>query len=129
MIVWLGIFSDELINKGNISSGEILLEILNEKWKMEDDDKDMVVMQHEIEYMHRGISHKLVSSMVVKGEDSNFSAMAKTVGMPMAILAEILMNKVVKAPTGVLIPTMPEIYRPILIRLEKFGIEFAETSS
>ena len=126
MIVWLGIFSDELINKGNISSGDILLEILNEKWKMEEDDKDMVVMQHEIEYLHRGISHKLVSSMVVKGENSNFSAMAKTVGMPMAILAELLMNNSVKAPIGVLIPTMTEIYRPILNRLQKYGIEFIE---
>lgn len=129
MINWLGIFSEEGINKGKLSSGDILLDILNDKWKMEEEDKDMVVMQHEIEYIYKGLTHKVISSMVVKGENSNYSAMAKTVGMPMAILTELIMNKVVKAPTGVLIPTMPEIYRPILNRLEKYGIEFTDITS
>lgn len=129
MIEWLGIFSEEIINNGKMSSGDILLDILNEKWKMEEEDKDMVVMQHEIEYLNKGLTHKVISSMVVKGENSNYSAMAKTVGMPMAILTELIMNKVVKAPTGVLIPTMPEIYRPILNRLEKYGIEFTDITN
>ena len=83
--------------------------------------------RHEIEYLYRGEPIKLISGLVVKGEDSNFSAMAKTVGMPMAILTELLMNKNIKPPTGVLIPTMPEIYRPILKRLEKYDIEFSES--
>lgn len=129
MIEWLGIFSEEIINKGKMSSGDILLDILNEKWQMEEDDKDMVVMQHEIEYLNKGLTHKVISSMVVKGENSNYSAMAKTVGMPMAILTELIMNNVVKAPSGVLIPTMPEIYRPILNRLEKYGIEFTDITN
>lgn len=127
MIEWLDIFSEKAIDKGQISSGDILLDILADKWKMEDDDKDMVVMQHEIEYLYKGEPIKLISGLVVKGEDSNFSAMAKTVGMPMAILTELLMNKNIKPPTGVLIPTMPEIYRPILKRLEKYDIEFSES--
>jgi saccharopine dehydrogenase-like NADP-dependent oxidoreductase len=112
-----------------MSSGDILLNILSEKWKMEEDDKDMVVMQHEIEYLFKGATNKLVSGLVVKGEDSNFSAMAKTVGLPMAILTELLMNKMIVAPTGVLIPTMPAIYRPILKRLEKYNIGFSESIS
>jgi saccharopine dehydrogenase-like NADP-dependent oxidoreductase len=65
--------------------------------------------------------------MVVKGENSNFSAMAKTVGLPMAILSELIVNKQIKAPKGVLIPTMSEVYRPVLNRLVKHGIEFNET--
>lgn len=129
MLEWLGIFSGDLINKGRMSSGEILLDLLNEKWRMEEADKDMVVMQHEIEYAHKGYTNKMVSSMVVKGENSDFSAMAKTVGLPMAILTELILNNNIKAPTGVLIPTMSEIYRPILNRLEKCGIEFTETIS
>jgi hypothetical protein len=55
--------------------------------------------------------------------------MAKTVGLPMAILTELLMNKMIVAPTGVLIPTMPAIYRPILKRLEKYNIGFSESIS
>jgi saccharopine dehydrogenase (NADP+, L-glutamate forming) len=127
MIQWLGLFSDTVIGTGNKTSGDILLDILGDKWKMEDDDKDMVVMQHEIEYQYKGTINKLVSSMVVKGENSNFSAMAKTVGLPMAILSELIVNKQIKAPKGVLIPTMSEVYRPVLNRLVKHGIEFNET--
>jgi saccharopine dehydrogenase (NADP+, L-glutamate forming) len=127
MIEWLDIFSDKTIDNGQMTSGDILLNILSEKWKMEDEDKDMVVMQHEIEYLFKGATNKLVSGLVVKGEDSNFSAMAKTVGLPMAILTELLMNKMIVAPTGVLIPTMPAIYRPILKRLEKYNIGFSES--
>jgi saccharopine dehydrogenase (NADP+, L-glutamate forming) len=127
MIEWLDIFSDKTIDNGQMTSGDILLNILSEKWKMEDEDKDMVVMQHEIEYLFKGATNKLVSGLVVKGEDSNFSAMAKTVGLPMAILTELLMNKMIVAPTGVLIPTMPAIYRPILKRLEKYNIGFTES--
>ncbi|MDI9319432.1 MAG: saccharopine dehydrogenase C-terminal domain-containing protein [Phycisphaerales bacterium] len=129
MIQWLNLLSEDTIKNGMKSSGDILLNILNNKWKMHPQDKDMVVMQHEIEYMHKGIVNKLVSSMVVKGEDSEFSAMAKTVGMPMAILTDLVVNNQIRIPKGVLIPSMIEVYRPVLNRLEKVGIEFHESIS
>lgn len=127
MIQWLDVFSDFKIELGKQSSGDILLHILNNKWKMKAEDKDMVVMQHELVYQHKNQTNKLISSMVVKGENSEYSAMAKTVGLPMAILAELVVNKQVKMPKGVQIPTMSEVYRPVLNRLEKYGIEFTET--
>lgn len=126
MIQWLDVFGDQLINAGPKSSGDILLDILMDKWRMTPEDKDMVVMLHEIKYKHRGMTNKLVSSMVVLGENSDFSAMAKTVGLPMAILTDLIVNKQIKAPHGVLIPTMPEVYRPVLKRLVKYDIEFTE---
>jgi saccharopine dehydrogenase-like NADP-dependent oxidoreductase len=126
MIQWLDIFGDQLINAGPKTSGDILLDILMDKWSMAPEDKDMVVMLHEIKYKHRGMTNKLVSSMVVLGENSDFSAMAKTVGLPMAILTDLIVNKQIKVPHGVLIPTMPEVYRPVLKRLAKYDIEFAE---
>lgn len=126
MIEWLGIFSDKIIAQGLKSSGLILLEILKQKWVLASDDKDMIVMQHEIEYLQDNKRKKVISSLIVKGENSDFSAMAKTVGMPMAILAEVILSGEVKVPYGVHIPIIPEIYNPVLKGLEKIGIVFKE---
>jgi saccharopine dehydrogenase-like NADP-dependent oxidoreductase len=93
---------------------------------MEPHEKDMVVMQHEIEYLHKGRKIKLTSSMVLKGENREMSAMAKTVGMPMAILAKQILNKKLVPPKGVLIPNMPSVYRPVLAELHNHGISFKE---
>lgn len=129
MIEWLDLFADQHIGKGRLSAAAILLDILSRKWKMEPADKDMVVMQHEIQYRYKGNINNLVTSMVVTGVNSEFSAMAKTVGMPMAILAELVLSKNIRIPTGVLIPTMPEVYRPVLNRLRKYGIAFEDVIS
>jgi saccharopine dehydrogenase-like NADP-dependent oxidoreductase len=126
MLLWLGLFENTPIREGLLTSGDILLDILSEKWAMKSTDKDMVVMQHEVSYDYRGVTNNLISTMMVKGEDSMHSAMAKTVGLPMAILTELVMTKSIRMPHGVLIPTMPEVYRPILTRLEKHGIVFEE---
>ena len=126
MLTWLGLFEEKPVKTGVMSSGDILLEILSDKWAMKPTDKDMVVMQHEVSYDYRGVTNNLISTMMVKGEDSTHSAMAKTVGLPMAILAELVMTNSIRTPHGVLIPTMPEVYRPILNRLEKHGIDFEE---
>ena len=124
MLQWLGLFDDTLINKGTQSSADILLDILLLKWQMDPKDKDMVVMQHEVEYTHKEKKIKLISAMVITGENREFSAMAKTVGLPMGILARLVLNKKIVAPKGVLIPNMPSVYRPILTELAHYGIDF-----
>lgn len=126
---WLRIFENRQINvQGELSSATILQSLLEERWKMKITDKDMVIMQHQIEYERRGSHTKLTSTMVVKGEDRHSSAMAKTVGLPMAILAKkILMNEIkTDRIAGVQIPIIPQIYVPILKELKKNGIEFVE---
>lgn len=127
---WLGIFENRRINgTGKMSSADILQSLLEEKWKMKALDKDMVVMQHQIEYERKGVLVKLTSTMVVTGESRQHSAMAKTVGLPMAILAKkILLDEInIKNITGVRIPVMQEVYVPVLKELKKNGIEFMET--
>ncbi len=126
MLNWLGILDQKPLSPGTASSGDILLELLLEKWRMNPTDKDMVVMQHEFEYMHRDRKTKLTSTMVIKGEGGDHSAMAKTVGLPMGILARMVINKKIKYPTGVLIPNMPSVYRPVLTELAHYGIDFKE---
>ncbi|MBS1772099.1 MAG: saccharopine dehydrogenase NADP-binding domain-containing protein [Bacteroidetes bacterium] len=126
MLDWLGIFSTKAIHRKEQSSADILLDILLDKWQMAPYDKDMVVMHHEVEYIHKNKKIQVSSSMVLEGESRDHSAMAKTVGMPMAILAKFALTKKITLPTGVLIPNMPSVYRPILTELRHHGIEFNE---
>nr|MBP6315667.1 saccharopine dehydrogenase NADP-binding domain-containing protein [Chitinophagaceae bacterium] len=128
LLEWLGIFSDETIKiKTEASSAQILLARIEEKWKMEDSDKDMIVMQHEFEYGRRNLDAKLISTLVVEGEDKTYTAMAKTVGLPMGIFTKLFLNGKIKNLLGVQIPIMKEVYKPILKELTEYGIEFDES--
>lgn len=122
----LGLFDDAVIGQGTTSSANILLNLLLDKWQMQPEDKDMVVMQHEVEYMHKGDKITLISSMVIEGEGQDHTAMAKTVGLPMGVLAKLILTNKIVAPKGVLIPNMPSVYRPVLTELKHHGIEFIE---
>jgi saccharopine dehydrogenase-like NADP-dependent oxidoreductase len=126
MLAWLGLFADKQLPKDKHSSADVLLDLLLDKWKMEPADKDMIVMQHEIGYVHKGRNITLTSSMVLKGENSEYSAMAKTVGLPMAMLARLVLNKKIEIPTGVLLPNMASVYRPLLTELAHHGIVFED---
>jgi saccharopine dehydrogenase-like NADP-dependent oxidoreductase len=126
MLQWLGLFSNQQLNNGMQCSGDILLDVLLDKWAMKPGDKDMVVMQHDFEYLHKGEKNSLVSTMVIKGETRELSAMAKTVGLPMGILGKMVLNKKIKYPIGVHIPNMPSVYKPVLTELAHYGISFTE---
>jgi saccharopine dehydrogenase-like NADP-dependent oxidoreductase len=89
----------------------------------------MVVMQHEVEYLHKGKKITLTSTMVLEGESRDHSAMAKTVGLPMGILAKLILNNKIVPPVGVHIPNMPSVYRPLLTELRHFGIDFKDEVS
>ena len=52
----------------------------------------MIVMLHEIEYTINGKRNSIHSSLVVKGDDSIHTAMAKTVGLPLGIAAKLILN-------------------------------------
>jgi saccharopine dehydrogenase-like NADP-dependent oxidoreductase len=128
MLDALGLFSEQEIKDLKASSSaDVLLAALLSKWEMQPADKDMVVMQHEVEYLHKGKKIELTSTMVLKGENREHSAMAKTVGLPMGMLARMVLNNKVVPPKGVVIPNMPAVYKPILTELQHHGISFTET--
>ena len=108
------------------SNAAILQWILETKWKLSEVDKDMVVMVHEMNYTLNHQEHKLISSMVIKGNDSINTAMAKTVGLPLAMEVCAYLNGEINL-TGLHIPTHPIIYQPILKKLADEGIVFKET--
>ena len=107
------------------SPAQILQEILEKKWTLDFEDKDMIVMQHQFEYLQNGEQKKLNSSLVVFGEDPRYTAMAKTVGLPVAIATKLILNGEIKSK-GVKIPTTEDIYIPVLKELEEHGINFIE---
>ena len=102
-----------------------LQRILEEKWRMVPGDKDMVVMIHEIEYNEEGQEKRMQSSLVSIGKDAEHTAMAITVGLPVGIITKMILNGEVKRK-GVLMPTTPDIYAPVLQELARHGIVFKE---
>jgi len=127
-LVWLDIFSDKKVGLKNASPAKILQKILEEKWQLDEGDKDMIVMQHRFEYTDADEQNKAIeSSMVMKGESVSKTAMAITVGLPLAIATKMVANEDINL-TGVHTPVIPELYNPILDELEELGIRFTEKS-
>ena len=124
-IKWLGLFSNKKIGLPRATPAFILLNLLEKKWLLKPDDKDMIVMHHTFEYELNKEKKKLTSSLIVIGEDSHYTAMAKTVGLPLGIAAKLILNN--KIPEkGVHIPVHKSIYEPVLEELKSFGICFIE---
>ena len=125
-LVELDIFSStKKVGLVNATPAQILQKILSDSWTLEEDDKDMIVMHHIFGYEMNGEKHQIESSLMVKGENQTYTAMAKTVGLPVAIATLKILNKEITTP-GVQIPITKEVYGPILKELEDYGITFVE---
>ena len=122
----LDIFNDKKkLGIKNATPAQALQKILMDKWTLAEDDKDMIVMYHKFGYELDGETYQIDSSMLTMGEDQTYTAMAKTVGLPVAIAALKILNKEISTP-GVLRPIAKEVYEPILEELENYGINFKE---
>ncbi|MBN2662138.1 MAG: saccharopine dehydrogenase NADP-binding domain-containing protein [Bacteroidales bacterium] len=120
---WLGIFDNTKTGIENATPAQILQKILENKWTLDKDDKDMIVMQHIFNYFINNNHYVLKSSTVVEGK--KHTAMAVTVGTPAAIATKLILQGKIKL-TGVQIPTIPEIYNPVMKELSEIGIKFVE---
>ena len=130
-IVWdkleeLNIFSStKKVALIKATPAQILQKILMDTWTLDEEDKDMIVMYHKFGYELDGKKHQIDATMVAFGENQTYTAMAKTVGLPVAIATLAILNGKIKTP-GVQIPISKEIYEPILIELKAHGICFNE---
>lgn len=121
-----GVFTDEKIGLEEDASPAFILEtILKKVWTLDPGDKDMIVMWHKFGYTLNGVKHKLESSMVCIGDDMENTAMAKTVGLPLAIATRMMINGRI-SQKGVIMPLKPEAYNSILDELAENGIQFTE---
>ena len=125
MIRWTGIFEEEKIGLEKASPAQILQQLLEKKLSMDENDIDMIVMQHQFVYEKSGKTKKIYSSMVVYGEDPVHTAMSITVGTPVAIAVKMILTGEIKA-TGVKVPVEKDIYEPIMKELKNYKIEFIE---
>lgn len=127
-LTFLGLFdAATIINKGRCTAADVLQWLLETKLALQPDDKDRVVMMHEIDYLIDSQLHRVKSWLVADGENSVHTAMAKTVGLPLGIAARLILEGIIEE-TGLHIPVLPSIYAPVLKELEKEGICFKEGS-
>jgi len=125
-LVELDIFNPKkTIGIENATPAEALQKILTDKWTLEAEDKDMIVMYHKFGYELNGKKYQIDSNMVIKGDDQTYTAMAKTVGLPVAIVTIKILNGEIATP-GVQLPIKKEVYEPILKELEAYGVIFKE---
>ncbi|HQV34766.1 MAG TPA: saccharopine dehydrogenase C-terminal domain-containing protein [Flavobacterium sp.] len=117
--------SSKKIGLKNATPAQILEKILAEKWALQPNDKDMIVMYHKFGYEMNGQQKQIDSTMVCLGDDQIYTAMAKTVGLPVAMATLQILNGNIKTP-GVQLPIKKEVYEPILNELETFGVIFIE---
>ena len=131
-IMWDKLLELDLFNPNkkvglkNATPAQILERILNDSWSLQPEDKDMIVMYHKFGYELKGERKQIDSKMVCIGDDQTYTAMAKTVGLPVAMATLQILNGNIKTP-GVQLPIRPEVYNPILKELETFGVIFKET--
>jgi saccharopine dehydrogenase (NADP+, L-glutamate forming) len=125
-IIWTGLFSNAEIPIREGSPAVILQELLERKLKLQPTDRDLIVMQHEFSGIINDRPFNISSSLYLEGEDNHHTAMARTVGLPLAIgLKQLIEKRYTKK--GLIMPIEPEFYEPVLNELEKdYAISFQE---
>ncbi|WP_108422590.1 saccharopine dehydrogenase family protein [Flagellimonas amoyensis] len=109
----------------NASPAQVLQYILEDNWTLKEHEKDMIVMYHKFGYELNGEKKQIDANMVVIGENRTYTAMSKTVGLPVAMATLQILNGKISTP-GVQIPIKKEVYGPILSELKSHGIHFKE---
>lgn len=126
-LVELDLFnSNKTIGIKDATPAQALQKILEDQWTLSPEDKDMIVMYHKFGYELNGQKKQIDSTMVSLGENQTYTAMAKTVGLPVGLATLKILNGEI-SKTGILRPIHPEIYNPILKSLQTFDIKFEET--
>ncbi len=123
MLDELGVFS---VKPSPTMAVDVLQNLIETAWKMQPTDADRVVMIHEFEIAHEGKQFSLISSLTLDGKDALYTAMAQTVGLPIAFAVELILENKIQQ-RGVLWPIDKEIYMPVLAKLEEAGVRFKET--
>lgn len=125
----LGFFdSQNILTRTWYTPALFLQECIERNLKMESMDTDRVIMQHEITFEKKGQTKRLISTLDIEGKDAMHTAMAKTVGLPLALAVTHFLKGEI-ALTGLQIPTHEKIYKIVLPTLESVGIHFVETET
>ena len=89
-------------------------------------ERDMVILQHAfLTENRRGRAEQITSTLIDYGIPGGDSSMSRTVGLPAAIGARLILEGRIRE-IGVHVPVTPDIYNPILDELAGLGIRFKE---
>ncbi|XP_008256504.2 alpha-aminoadipic semialdehyde synthase, mitochondrial isoform X2 [Oryctolagus cuniculus] len=125
---WLGLLGDEQVPHAE-SIVDALSKHLAMKLSYGPEEKDMIVMRDSFGIRHpSGHLESKTIDLVVYGDVNGFSAMAKTVGLPTAMAAKMLLDGEIQAK-GLMGPFSKEIYGPILERIKAEGIIYTTRST
>ncbi len=125
-LVWLGLFSDDAVPVGKGGAIDIVAARMIEKMSFKEGERDMIVLEHTFEAAYPdGQREKITSTLIDYGIPSGDSAMARTVGLPPAIGTKLVLEGKINR-TGVHIPVLPDIYKPLLEELKGMNIAFTE---
>ncbi|MFM7646018.1 MAG: saccharopine dehydrogenase C-terminal domain-containing protein, partial [Sphingomonadales bacterium] len=124
-LAFLGADDTTSLQSDNFTPAQLLQIALEKKLRLEPTDRDMIIMLHEIGYHCMGKDRLIKSQLLVKGDDAIHTAMAKTVGLPLAIAGLLILQEKISL-RGLQIPIHREIYEPVLRQLKEEGIEFSE---
>lgn len=123
---WLGLDSNESLPE-EPSMLDAFCNLLKQKLQYKADEFDMIALQHKFELAFGDQREYLTSTLVVKGDPQSYSAMSKTVGYPVAIATQLILDGDID-DKGVHIPVERHFYEPILEGLEQEGIICVEKS-
>ncbi|MCB0289484.1 MAG: saccharopine dehydrogenase NADP-binding domain-containing protein [Calditrichaeota bacterium] len=121
---WLGLFAArDLPAENNVM--DMFCALLQEKLAMAESDLDLIVLHHRFEAAYAGRKERITSTLVDTGRPGGDTAMSRTVSLPAAIAANLILRNEIDL-TGVHIPIQAEIYEAVLTELEKTGLKFIE---
>jgi saccharopine dehydrogenase (NADP+, L-glutamate forming)/spermidine synthase len=125
-LAWLGLFDETPLPAPKGSALDDLTALMIEKLRYEEGERDMIILQHEfLVRTASGRTDRIVSTLIDYGIPGGDSSMSRTVGLPAAIGARLVLEGKIASP-GVQVPVRPEIYGPILEELERLGVRFEE---
>jgi saccharopine dehydrogenase-like NADP-dependent oxidoreductase len=123
---WLGLFRNEPMNRTEDSTFEVVSDLMIAKMMIQPEERDMVVMQHTFLASYPdGTQEVIKSRMLDFGTLKTDTSVARTVALPAACGVEMILEGQITAK-GVHIPVLPDIYNPILDRLETMDIKMVE---
>ncbi|MFW9924996.1 MAG: saccharopine dehydrogenase C-terminal domain-containing protein [Candidatus Thorarchaeota archaeon] len=123
---WMGLFSDAKIPAGNSYIDVLADHFLVKLGEFKPGEQDMIIMLHEFKAEYpNGKKETITSTLLDYGIPHGDSSMARTVSLPVAIAVRMMLEGKIKGQ-GVIIPTQPEVYNPILNELESMNIVFKE---
>ncbi|KAG2459880.1 alpha-aminoadipic semialdehyde synthase, mitochondrial [Polypterus senegalus] len=120
---WFDMFNDEAVPTAD-SILSALVKHLEAKLSYESEERDMIILRNDVGVRHlNGELETKHTSLVVYGDPKGYSAMAKTVGYPTAILAKMVLDEELQTK-GLVLPLTKDIYGPVLNELKAEGLKF-----